>query len=104
MGLSGQVHSQNVADMDPEMAAKTAKEFSDTIVGFKTVQWQGKEWVNVDRALEAGRLAEKPLLVDFGRFWPQDRPYQDLVVEETAAGRHLHAHVQERCAVVRRQR
>ena len=86
MGLSGQVHSQNVADMDPEMAAKTAKEFPDTIIGFKTVQWQGKEWVNVDRALEAGRLAEKPLLVDFGRFWPQDRPYQDLLLKKLRPG------------------
>jgi dihydroorotase len=86
LGLSGQVHSQNVADMDPQMAAKTAQEFPDTIVGFKTVQYQGKDWVNVDRALEAGRLAGKPVLFDFGRFWPQDRPYQDLVLKKMRPG------------------
>ncbi len=79
LGLSGLAHSQNVADMDPQLAAKTAKEFPEIIVGFKTVQWQGKEWTNVDRALEAGRLADLPILFDFGKFWPEDRPYQELV-------------------------
>ena len=86
LGLSGIAHSQNVADMDPELAAKTAKEFPDIIVGFKTVQWQGKEWINVDRALEAGRLANLPVLFDFGRFWPQDRPYQELVGKKMRPG------------------
>jgi dihydroorotase len=86
LGLSGQVHSQNVADMDPQAAAKMAQEFPDTIVGFKTVQYQGKDWVNVDRAIEAGRLANKPVLFDFGRFWPQDRPYQDLVLKRMRPG------------------
>ena len=86
VGLSGQALSQNVADMDPEPAAKIAKEFTDTIVGFKTVQFQGKEWVNVDRALEAGGLAGKPVLIDFGHFWPNDRPYQDLVLKKLRPG------------------
>jgi dihydroorotase len=86
LGLSGIAHSQNVADMDPQLAAKIAKEFPQTIVGFKTVQWQGKEWVNVERALEAGRLADLPLLVDFGRFWPEERPYQELVTKRLRPG------------------
>ena len=86
LGLSGIAHSQNVADMDPELAAKTAKEFPDIIVGFKTVQWQGKEWTNIDRALEAGRLANLPVLFDFGRFWPEDRPYQELVGKKMRPG------------------
>ena len=72
--------------MDPQLAAKTAKEFPHTIVGFKTVQWQGKEWMNVDRALEAGRLADLPVLFDFGRFWPEDRPYQELVAKKIRPG------------------
>ncbi len=74
LGLSGIAHSQNVADMDPEQAAKMAREFPSTVVGFKTVQFQGKEWINIERALEAGRLANLPLLIDFGRFWPEERP------------------------------
>lgn len=95
LGLSGGVHSQNEADMDPEMAAKTAKEFPDTIVGFKTVQWQGKEWTAVERVLEAGRLANKPVMIDFGRFWPEERPYQELVLERLRPGdisTHMYKH------------
>lgn len=86
MGLSGNVHSQNVVDMDPELAAKCAKEYPNHIVGFKTVQWQGKEWINVDRALEAGKLANLPIMCDFGRFYPEDRPYQELVRERLRPG------------------
>lgn len=86
LGLSGIAHSQNVADMDPEIATKAAKEFPEVIVGFKTVQWQGKEWINLERALEAGRMSNLPILVDFGRFWPEHRPYQELVLKRMRPG------------------
>ncbi|HUX94968.1 MAG TPA: amidohydrolase/deacetylase family metallohydrolase [Bacteroidales bacterium] len=86
LGLSGQELSQNVADMNPEMTAKIAKEYPGIIVGIKTVQWQGKEWTNVERAIEAGRLADLPVMVDFGKFWPEDRPYQELVLKKLRPG------------------
>jgi len=56
LGLSGQALSQNVSDMDPKAAAKMAKQYPETIIGFKTVQWEGPEWTPFDRALEAGKL------------------------------------------------
>ena len=86
LGLSGQALSQNVSDMNPKAAAKMAKQYPETIIGFKTVQWEGPEWTPFDRALEAGKLADLPVLIDFGHFWPDRRPYQDLVLKKLRPG------------------
>lgn len=86
LGLSGSDLSQNVADMNPERAAKVAQEFPEIIVGFKTVQYRGKDWDNVDRALEAGITSDLPVLIDFGTFWPEHRSYQDLVLKRLRPG------------------
>jgi predicted amidohydrolase len=39
----------------------------------------------VDRAVEAGRLADVPVMVDFGQFVPE-RPYQDLLLKHLRPG------------------
>lgn len=85
-GLSGLKNSQNVDDMDAEASAKMARENRQHIVGFKTVQWQSPEWTPFDRAIEAGKLADMPVMVDFGKFHPQARPYQQLVLEKLRPG------------------
>ena len=86
LGLSGLAHSQNVADMDPKPAAEMAKKYPNVIVGFKTVQYQASDWTNVDRALEAGKLANLPVMIDFGKFHPESRPYQELVLDKLRPG------------------
>ena len=43
------------------------------------------DWIAVDRAVEAGKTADIPVMVDFGRFSP-DRPYQDLVLKHLRPG------------------
>ena len=45
----------------------------------------GPEWTSLDRALEAGRLAGMPLMVDFGYFRPE-RPYYEMVGERLRPG------------------
>lgn len=95
LGLSGEDLSQNVADMNSDEAAKMAKQYPETIVGFKTVQYKGKDWTNVDRAIEAGTKANLPVFIDFGTFWPEDRPYQDLVLKKLRPGdisTHMYKH------------
>ena len=62
----------------------------------KTAHFSGPEWTPVERAVEAGTMANIPVMVDFGTFRPE-RPYQELVLQAPAPGRHLHAHV-SRCA------
>jgi len=85
-GLCGQgTFEQNVADMDPAATARIAREYPDVIVAVKTAHFRGPEWVAVDRAVEAGKLANIPVMVDFGTFRPE-RPFRDLVLEKLRPG------------------
>jgi len=84
-GMDGNPAEQNTEDMDPAAAAAMAKQFPDVIVGFKTAHFEGPEWIAVDRAVEAGKLAGLPVMVDFGRFRPE-RPYQELVTSRHRPG------------------
>jgi dihydroorotase len=65
-GMRGGAYEQNINDMDSKMAALVAKQNKDIIVGFKVAHYNGPEWTPVDRAVEAGKLADKPVMVDFG--------------------------------------
>jgi dihydroorotase len=65
-GMRGGVYEQNVNDMDPAMAAKLAMQNKDIIVGIKVAHFRGNSFVNVDRGVEAGTLANIPIMVDFG--------------------------------------
>jgi dihydroorotase len=76
---------QNVFDMDSAATAKRAKEYPAHVVGIKTAHYQPADWIAVDRALEAAKSANVPLMVDFGRFQPE-RPYERLVTEKLRPG------------------
>jgi dihydroorotase len=84
-GMAAMGAEQNKEDMDSEFAAAMAKRYPETIVGFKTAHFNGPEWIAVERAVEAGRLANIPVMVDFGRFRPE-RPFQQLVLEKLRPG------------------
>jgi dihydroorotase len=70
---------QNTKDMDPVRTAEVARRNNDVVVGIKIAHYAGPEWIAVDRAVEAGRLASIPVMVDFAEFRPE-RPFQDLVL------------------------
>ena len=65
-GMRGGVWEQNTNDMDAKMAAGTARQNRQHIVGFKAAHYNGPEWTPVDRAVEAGNLANMPVMIDFG--------------------------------------
>lgn len=71
---------QNPHDMAPERTAAMARKHSDIVVGIKSAHWWAPDFTSVKQALEAGRLAEIPVMVDFGYFLPE-RPYQKMVLE-----------------------
>ena len=85
IGMVTDALEQNVHDMDPKATAEMAKKHKDVVVGVKTAHYQGPEWVSVERAVEAGTLADIPVMVDFGYFLP-DRPYYALVTEKLRPG------------------
>ena len=84
-GEAGEVYEQDVNDMDAEATAAVAKEYKDYVVGIKTAHYRGPEWVAVERAVEAGKLADIPVMVDFGAFRPE-RPFEDLVLDKLRPG------------------
>jgi dihydroorotase len=65
-GMRGGVYEQNTSDMDARMSAMVARQNKEHVVGFKVAHFEGPEWTPVDRAIEAGKLAGMPVIIDFG--------------------------------------
>ncbi|MBL8218354.1 MAG: amidohydrolase/deacetylase family metallohydrolase, partial [Bryobacterales bacterium] len=85
LGMLTNVVEQATADMKPDEVAALAKKHKDVVVGVKTAHFEGPTWTAVDRALEAGRKAGIPIMVDFGWFL-KERPYWQLVTERLRPG------------------
>lgn len=56
-----------IAGLDAEAAARTAKANPDLIVGFKSAHYAGPGWESIDAAVKAGEMTGLPVMVDFGR-------------------------------------
>lgn len=57
---------QNLADMEVKPTAGMALQHKGVIVGIKSAHFNGPEWTPYQRAVEVGRLANLPVMVDFG--------------------------------------
>ena len=98
-GMVDRASEQNINELNPRVAAALAEEYSDLIVGIKTAHyWTGKPWdvdhppwASVERAVQAGNLCNKPVMVDF---WPRppERSYPDLLLKKLRPG-DIHTHV-----------
>lgn len=69
-GMLGTVHAQDVTDMNPITTAFVMKEYPDVIVGIKAHHYQGHDFTPINKAVEAGNLTNKPVIVDFGGSTP----------------------------------
>jgi dihydroorotase len=76
---------QNLDEMDAQAAAAQALKYPQVIVGIKTAHYDGPEWTPVERAVQAGTIANIPVMVDFGTFRPE-RPYEELVSNKLRPG------------------
>jgi dihydroorotase len=76
---------QNTRDMEPQRTAEVALRHRDVVVGVKVAHYAGPEWIAVDRGVEAGKLANIPVMVDFATFRPE-RPFQELVLQHLRPG------------------
>jgi dihydroorotase len=84
-GMGGGTIEQNTEDMDAKATAEAAGKYKEFVVGIKTAHFEGPEWTAVERAVEAGTLANIPVMVDFGTF-RKERPYQELVMKKLRPG------------------
>lgn len=65
-GMRGGAYEQDTRDMDGKMTALVAKANPGVIVGVKVAHFEGPDWTPVDRAVEAGKMANIPVMIDFG--------------------------------------
>ncbi|HVP47895.1 MAG TPA: amidohydrolase/deacetylase family metallohydrolase, partial [Bryobacteraceae bacterium] len=85
LGMLTDAAEQEKSEFRPEEVARLAKKHRDVVVGVKSAHYQKPDWSSVDRAVEAGKLAGIPVMVDFGWFLPE-RPYWQLVTEHLRPG------------------
>ena len=85
LGMINDPIEQDRDDMKPEEVAQIARKHKDVVVGVKSAHYRHPDWTSVDRAIEAGKLAGVPIMVDFGYFLPE-RPYWKLVTERLRPG------------------
>ncbi len=84
-GMRGPKYEDNLADMDPQPAAEMAKRYPGLIVGIKTAHYSGPEWTPVEHAVQAGTMANIPVMVDFGANRPE-RPIDILLTQKLRPG------------------
>ena len=65
-GMRGGPFEQNLKDMDPKITGQYAIKNKGEIVGIKLAHYSGHEWEPTDRAVEAGKIADMPVMIDFG--------------------------------------
>ncbi|MEP7366491.1 MAG: hypothetical protein ABI972_24805 [Acidobacteriota bacterium] len=58
-------------ELDAAAAVKVAKANPDVVVGFKSAHYGGEGWTSIDRAVEASKQTDKPVMVDFGIITPE---------------------------------
>ncbi len=83
-GMGGK-NEQDVSSMNSRSAAAMATKHAETVVGFKTAHYSGPDWSAVDRVLEAGRLANLPVMVDYGIVVPE-RPHEEFYLKKMRPG------------------
>jgi dihydroorotase len=84
-GMAGGKFENSLEEMDAAKTAEMAKKYPDDIVGVKLAHFSGHDWTPTDRALEAGKLADIPVMVDFGSANPV-LPLEDLFLKKFRKG------------------
>ena len=94
-GMTGGPEEQDLLDMDAKLTALRIRQHPGLIVGVKVAHYDGHEWDPVTRAVEAGREANVPVMVDFGGQTPP-LSLEDLLLKYLRPGdilTHTYAHV-----------
>ena len=84
-GMRGARFEQNLDDMDAKATADMALKHKDVVVGVKCAHYNGPEWTPYERSVEAGRIANIPVMIDYGTNRPE-RPSLELVTRVLRPG------------------
>jgi len=101
-GMRSRFEEQDVTDMNPEMTAyMVTRLYPEILVGIKSAHYWG-DFTQVDKAVEAGNLANVPVMVDFGEHDPHNS-IKSLFLEHLRPGdmfTHTFASIDQREAIV----
>ena len=101
-GMRGGAYEQRIEDMDPKSAAIVARAHPGVIVGIKLAHFNGFDWTATDRTVEAGTIANIPVMVDFGGSTPP-LSIEELFLKHLRPGdifTHCFAHLRTRESIV----
>lgn len=85
-GMGSGPIEQNTADMEVKPTADMAMRHKGVIVGIKSAHYNGADWTPYERAAEVGKLANIPVMVDFGGNVRAGRTLMDLFTKHFRAG------------------
>src|SRR5215467_7646999 len=103
-GMNDDTAKENdVADMDPQAAAKKEKQYPSVIVAIKTAHFAPPGWAAVERAIAAGNLAGVPMMLDSSVFSNSGRDTRHKVLDLMRPGDiHTHSYNDHQVEVVDR--
>jgi dihydroorotase len=90
-GMRGRRFERDLDDMQAMPAAEMARRHRGVIVGIKTAHYMPPDFTAVERAVEAGTIAEVPVMVDFGRAYPE-KSLAELLTSKLRPG-DIYTHV-----------
>jgi len=92
-GMHDEQSKENVVtEMDPRAAAAKIAQYPDILVGVKSAHFSLQGWASVERAIEAGRLANKPVMLDSSIYSNSGRNTRDKVSQFMRPG-DIHTHM-----------
>jgi dihydroorotase len=91
-GMIGEPYESDISDMDPARTAEMILRNKDTIVGIKTAHFAKPGWTAIDRAVDAGRRANVPVMVDDKIFTNSGRTTKEELLDHLRPG-DIHTHM-----------
>jgi len=92
-GMNDDQSKENlVTDMDPAATAAKIAQYPNILVGVKTAHFSLPGWAAVERAIEAGRIANKPVMLDSSVYSNSGRNTRDKVLKFMRPG-DIHTHM-----------
>src|SRR6185295_11933058 len=91
-GMIGEPYESDVEDMDAAKIADAILRNKDVIVGIKTAHFSKTGWAAIDRAVEAGRKANVPVMVDDKIFTNTGRTTKEVLLDHLRPG-DMHTHM-----------
>jgi dihydroorotase len=85
-------YESDPTDMDSEATARKIAQNRDVIVGIKTAHFGGTGWVAIRSAVQAGRIANVPVMVDDKIFTNSGRTSREKLLDQLRPG-DVHTHI-----------